>query len=286
MATTDELNKAYTNAQNSFASPSTTGTNNVNTGAYTTATTGAINQMYDAQQKANEAQLKNAYETNMSNAQATKDSIAPQYQTAANDAAIQYERQRQAFNRNAAANGINSGTASQAALAMGNQQQKTIGNIRTNEANAQAEVDRKMLQLKTEYQNNIQAALANNDHARATALLNEYKNSYDRNLQQAQIMAEFGQFGGYANLFGQEQADAMQQIWTRQNPDLAYYTGAIDANTYKFITGKTPRTMPTGNGTGAIAAGAGDGSGSNYYNDFWSGAPNPYYPGIYAGVYK
>lgn len=211
---------------------------------YNTARTDAINQIYDAQRKAREEELKAAYDKSMSDYQAARDKIAPEYQKQANDLSVQYERNRQNFNNQAAATGINSGTASQAALARGGEYQRDFGNLRTAEANATAEADRQMANLTAEYQANIRAALADNDYKKAQALLDEYNNGYQRDLKNAQILAEFGDFSGFLNLYGEDQAKNMEAVWRAQNPDLAasldYAAGKIDAEQYKQLTGKYP----------------------------------------------
>ena len=224
---------------------------------YNTARTDAINEIYDAQRRAREEELKTAYDKSMSDYQAARDKIAPEYQKQANDLSVQYERNRQNFNNQAAATGINSGTASQAALARGGEYQRDFGNLRTAEANATAEADRQMANLTAEYQANIRAALADNDYKKAQALLDEYNNGYQRDLKNAQILAEFGDFSGFLNLFGEDQAKNMEAVWRAQNPDLAasldYAAGKIDAEQYKQLTGKYPAgyVPPAGSGSSA-----------------------------------
>lgn len=236
---------------------------------YNTARTDAINQIYDAQRKAREEELKAAYDRSMSDYQAARDKIAPEYQKQANDLSVQYERNRQNFNNQAAATGINSGTASQAALARGGEYQRDFGNLRTAEANATAEADRQMANLTAEYQANIRAALADNDYKKAQALLDEYNNGYQRDLKNAQILAEFGDFSGFLNLYGEDQAKNMEAVWRAQNPELAasldYAAGKIDAEQYKQLTGTYP--------AGYIPAGGLGGGGSNPNIDYsgWVG---------------
>ena len=53
-----------------------------------------INTMYDASKTSNLAGLESAYNTNLSNMEAQKGQIDKQYNTAANDLAVQYERNR------------------------------------------------------------------------------------------------------------------------------------------------------------------------------------------------
>lgn len=236
---------------------------------YNTARTDAINEIYDAQRKAREEELKAAYDRSMSDYQAARDKIAPEYQKQANDLSVQYERNRQNFNNQAAATGINSGTASQAALARGGEYQRDFGNLRTAEANATAEADRQMANLTAEYQANIRAALADNDYKKAQALLDEYNNGYQRDLKNAQILAEFGDFSAFANLYGADQAKNMEAVWRAQNPVLAasldYAAGKIDADQYYQLTGTYP--------AGYIPAGGLGGGGSNPNIDYsgWVG---------------
>lgn len=226
---------------------------------YNTARTDAINQIYDAQRKAREEELKAAYDRSMSDYQAARDKIAPEYQKQANDLSVQYERNRQNFNNQAAATGINSGTASQAALARGGEYQRDFGNLRTAEANATAEADRQMANLTAEYQANIRAALADNDYKKAQALLDEYNNGYQRDLKNAQILAEFGDFSGFHNLFGEAQAKNMEAVWRAQNPELAasldYASGKIDAEQYRQLTGKYPAGYIPAGGSGGGGGG-------------------------------
>ena len=249
---------------------------------YNTARTDAINQIYDAQRRAREEELKAAYDRSKSDYEAARAKIAPEYQKQANDLSVQYERNRQNFNNQAAATGINSGVASQAALARGGEYQRDFGNLRTAEANATAEADRQMANLTAEYQANIRAALANNDYKKAQALLDEYNNGYQRDLKNAQILAEFGDFSGFLNLYGEDQAKNMEAVWRAQNPELAasldYAAGKIDAEQYKQLTGKYP--------AGYIPAGGfgGGGGGVSDWTGYGSGVPIDYTPSRYPGI--
>ena len=249
---------------------------------YNTARTDAINEIYDAQRRAREEELKAAYEKSRSEYQSARDKIAPEYQKKANDLSVQYERNRQNFNNQAAATGINSGTASQAALARGGEYQRDFGNLRTAEANATAEADRQMANLTAEYQANIRAALADNDYKKAQALLDEYNNSYQRDLKNAQILAEFGDFSAFANLYGADQAKNMEAVWRAQNPELAasldYAAGKIDAEQYRQLTGTYPAGYIPAGGLGEGGGGVSDWTG------YGSGVPIDYTPSRYPGI--
>lgn len=292
-------------------------------GATTSQRVEELNRMYDAQLESQKSQLQGAYEQSRSAAQAARDRLPQQYQQQANDLAVQYERTRRNFNQQAAGSGINTGTASQAALAQASTWQRDYGNLRTAEAQDIAEADRGLADLEAEYQRQVSAAMAQNDYERSAALLREYEEAYQRQLQQDQwayqkqqdalnrqfqqdqwayqkqqdaleqeyrrqtdeynrrfqqdqwayqkeqdalgrqdqqdqtnyqrqqsdyarqldeaaMRAQWGDFSGYAALYGQEQADDMRQLWLFQNPEMAYTLGEITAEQYRSLTGKNP----------------------------------------------
>lgn len=214
----------------------------------------AINDMYDAKQQSQLQQLESAYQASRSEAEAARDKLPGQYQQQANDLSAQYERNRRNFNIQAAGAGLNTGTASQEALAQNSAYQRDMGNLRTSQAEAMSEADRGIAELERQYQANVSSAIADNDYQRAQALLNEYNNGYTRDLNTAKTLAAYGDFSGYAGLYGQDTANNMAALWKAQNPDLAYNTGRMSAEEYKTITGKypagytpayTPRYNPT-----------------------------------------
>ena len=129
-----------------------------------------------------------------------------------------------------------------------------MGNLRTSQADAMTEADRGIAELERQYQANVSSAIADNDYQRAQALLSEYNNGYSRDLNTAQTLAAYGDFSGYASLYGQETANNMAALWKAQNPELAYNTGRMSAEEYRAITGKYPKgyTAP-GTGGGGTA---------------------------------
>lgn len=268
-----------TTAPAATATPAAAQPTPFNVGANSTADrVNAINTMYDAQQQARLNELQNAYDLSRSDMQAAADQINPNFQRQANDLAVQYERNRRNFNEGAILNGINTGAGAQADLARASEYQRDFGNLRTAQANQMAEAERQMANLTASYQTNIQTALANNDYQRAAALLDEYNNGYERDLKNAQILAEFGDFSGYAGLYGREQADNMFAIWASQNPDLAYLSGNITKDQLDNLKGKRPMNEgldENGNRIPATGGGGGNyggdpwGYGGSYYN--WSG---------------
>ena len=199
-----------------------------------------IGNLYDRQYDSQAAQLKQAYDRNVSDAQAAQQKIAPQYQTQANAMAAQYERNRRNANLGAMNSGLGTGNAVQQQLALNSQYQKNYANLRGSELQAQADAAQKMAGLTTDYQNALANARADAENKKAAALVedqNKQNTWYD---QQAKQMASFGNFSAYEKLYGPEAAEQMRNVWTIQNPQIALAAGMIDANRYKEITGKNP----------------------------------------------
>lgn len=60
---------------------------------------------------------------------------------------------------------------------------------------------------------------------------------YDRAQNEAAARAKYGDFGGYASLYGDDTAERMRQYWIAANPDVAYGMGLITAERYYAVTG-------------------------------------------------
>lgn len=243
----------------------------------------AINQMYDANVNAQKANLQTAYDQNLSNYEANRESIAKRYQTARNTAATDYERQRRNFNEQAMMNGLATGVGSQAQLAQNAAYQRQQGKINAAEGTDVSTLERNIADLKVKYQNDINSAVADNDYKRAAALLDEYNTAYSRAQQEAQTKASYGDFSGYATLFGQDTANQMRDIWMRQNPGIAYSLGYIDANTYYSLTGRYPAGYSSGGGGGRRYSYGGGGSGGGSVQGEGGGSEPPSTTGLASG---
>lgn len=232
--------------------------------AFVADNTENINKMYDANQTSQLSGLESAYNTNLSNMEAQKADIDKQYNTAANDLGVQYERNRYNNNLQAANNGLNVGAGSQMALSQAGQYQRDFGALRGAQAAAQVEQDRQINNVKAEYQLAVQKAIADNDLARAAALVDEANNQIGQltnayNLQQqdlgnaAALLAAGGDYSGYASLFGftKDQANMLKAQWAVANPDAAVYSGVISPEKYEQITGQKARGFDTGAGGGS-----------------------------------
>lgn len=200
----------------------------------------AVNDLYDAKQQSQLTQLESAYQASRAEAEAARDKLPGQYRQQANDLSAQYERNRRNFNLQAENSGLNTGAASQAALAQNSAYQRDMGALRTAQADAMKEAGRGIADLERQYQANVSSAIADNDYQRAQALMDEYNNGYTRDLNAAKTLAAYGDFSGYAGLYGQETADSMAALWNAQNPELAYNTGRMSAEEYRAVTGKYP----------------------------------------------
>lgn len=265
MATNDELLKKET------------GTPALSSGMSNEQRIDAINKIYDAQKEAQLGQLKTSYDQSVSEYRSAQNKLAPAYQQKANDLGVQYERNRRNFNQQAAGNGLNTGAGSQAALAQKNAYLRSFGNLRSSEAEQNAEYDRKVADLTATYNTNVNTAGSQLEGSRNEALLNEYNNQYQRDMQKAQALAQFGDFSGYAAIYGQEAAANMTKVWNFQNPDAAYNLGRISADEYYAITGAYP--------VGYAAPGGGGGGGINWAG-YVTGKPgaSPGYEN--SGIYK
>lgn len=212
-----------------------------------------INGMYDASAQARLNALSGAYQRNLSNAVAAYGKIDPAYQQKANDLGVQFERNRRNFNIQAAGNGLNTGVGSQAALAQNAAYQRDYGNLRVAQQNALDEAQRGINDLAASYQSDVNTALAEIEFQRAQALQEQQLRDYQNQLTLAANLAKYGDFSLYKTLgYTDAQINQMYNDWKVRNPEVAYNTGKIDANTYYKYTGKWPAgyTPPSSGGGG------------------------------------
>lgn len=224
----------------------------------------SINDMYDAQIASQRAALQESGDQAVSDAQANRDQIARNYQTQMNAASTAWERQRRNFLEGANQNGINTGAGSQAQLAMMGQNQRTQGSLGAAQAQAETEADRNIADIRRNTQASINEAVAKNDYQRAAAMLDEYNQIYTRAMQKAQALAQYGDFSGFASVYGDEAADQMRLTWLAQNPDLAYQMGQITQAQWQNLKSGQPMNQGLdASGQPVIPMGGG-------YNDPWA----------------
>lgn len=101
-------------------------------------------------------------------------------------------------------------------------------------------------------------------------------------LNEAKQRAAYGDFSGYAGLYGQDVANSMQQFWAMSNPDYAYSMGLITADQYEQMTGYSPdrSSLYSGYSSGGSSGGGG---GSSYRGSSSSSGNNSNVsgPGVY-----
>ena len=394
-----------------------------NLDAYNAQREQQLNDVYDKSLASTQQGYKTAYDQNLSDLQAARDKITPQYQQSANALAAEYERQKRNTNMQGAANGLNTGAGSQLALGQSMAYQRNAGNLARSQNEALNEANRGIANLGVQYQNQIAQAVADNDYKRASALLTEYENaynrqrtiedlnynralqaeqqaynrafqeenrdysrafdienrdynrnwntenrdyerawntenrdyardwnqderdynrawnedsrgydrywsendrgynrmfneenrdytrawnqderdytrgwnederSYDRTMTEAANRAEYGDFSGYASIYGSDIANSMREIWIAQNPMVAYSTGAITAEEYQMLTGKYPYNSSGSSGVsgyrgggGGRSGGYGSGSGTGTGTDTPSASDYLTYANQYSGL--
>lgn len=149
-----------------------------------------LKELYAKKVAAELAALKSAYEQNTATLDASRAQIAPVYDIARNSAANQNALSRGRFQEMAVANGLNTGTTGQAALAQDVVLQQNLSQIDREQAEKTAAIDLQRSQLDTEYRNAIAKAEATGDAELANALYEEY-------VRQQNLYAKYGgQTGG------------------------------------------------------------------------------------------
>ena len=180
-----------------------------------------IGNLYDQQYNAQAANLKTAYDKNVSDLQAQQQKIAPQYQTQANQMAAAYERNRRNLNLQNMNAGMGTGTAVQQQEALNNVFQRNYAGLRAGEATAQANASQQMANAGFDYQQKLNAARSESENKKAASLVEDQNKQNDWYDTQAKLLAGYGDFSAYERLYGKEAADYMKKVWRIQHPTLA-----------------------------------------------------------------
>ena len=134
-----------------------------------------INKIYDAQKQSTLNTLKSAYDKNIASVDTAMSNLGTSAYEAKRQAAGDAEITRQRLNEQFAANGLNTGAAGQAHLALLNQQTANLNNIEAKRMQAENEYNAQKAALTQEYQSQIKSAILDNDAERAQALYALYK---------------------------------------------------------------------------------------------------------------
>lgn len=187
------------------------------------------------------ADLKSAYGKTMDEYDAAADKLPQYYQTAKNQAAAQSAMAQKNFDERAAASGLNSGAGGQAMLDAQATYRGALAQLDQSQADALTELDRAKAALTAQYQTAVAKARSEGRADLAQALYQEMvrvqglqraddamnynryltelerqrvnerdafdrqqiakQEAYSKQLNQANIMAQYGHFEGYAQLF-------------------------------------------------------------------------------------
>lgn len=139
-----------------------------------------INKIYDAQKQSTLNTLKSAYDKNISSVDTAMSNLGTSAYEAKRQAAGDAAITRQRLNEQFAANGLNTGAAGQAHLALLNQQTANLNNIEAKRMQAENEYNAQKAALTQEYQSQIKSAILDNDAERAKALYALYKQNVSR----------------------------------------------------------------------------------------------------------
>lgn len=237
-------------------------------------------QAFEQRQQASQGNINNAFDSSFNRIQtglndALKQNTAAQdtataagqaaFNAANTDLGIQAGRTQAGMDSYADVRGLNRQPGSQQALSMGLAARTAAGRLAQQQQMAAEESARQKALLSTDYNNRVQAAIADRDYKTAAALLDDYNNQNSWLDKNAERMAGFGNFSGYEQMYGPSTARTMQQFWIGANPELAYNTGVIDSKRYKSITGKNPPDFvppPSEDG-----GGGGGGGGADWYTN-------------------
>lgn len=239
-----------------------------------------VNASIDAQKIA----AANEYNANIAALDYQAKKIAPAYKQKREATATTNEIEQRNFRKSAAANGINVGAGSQYALASSNAYQQNINALNLQELKERADVEETRRQISQSYQSKVAQAIADGNVQLAQDLYNEavrvdnsivetqqaqasenwkgWQSEYDVNraaqddenteynrmLEKADTLAQYGDFSGYLALgYTQAQVAAMYKIW--------YY------NTYGTYPGSSGGSGGSGRSGGYSSSGRSSGSG-------------------------
>jgi len=183
--------------------------------------------------------LKTAFDQNVGAQNEATEAGQNQFRFAKEDLGNQYDRVQRGMDSFADVRNLNRQQGSQQSLMLGRGRATAAGRLAQQQEMALQESERQKQLLTNDYNNRVQAAIANRDYKEAAALLDDYNNQNKWLEKNAAQMASFGNFAGYEQLYGKPTAGMMQQFWVGSNPELAYNTGLIDAARYRAITGRT-----------------------------------------------
>jgi len=154
------------------------------------------------------AALDKSRNAGLSNLAAEKSAIQPKYYDARNQTAAGSQQQARNFAEfMAARGGTSSGSNAQAELTRGMQLQGNLGALGQQEAAAYGDIERRTSDLQNAYQSDVASAKAGIESERMQAMLTDYYNKQQQELQVAQMMGVYK---------GEKTAAQTQQEWNNR----------------------------------------------------------------------
>ena len=102
----------------------------------------------------------------------------------------------------------------------------------------------------------LASALRSTDYDQFRDEIGDLRYAQAQAIQEAEARAQYGDFTGYADLFGEEAARRMLMSWAAANPHAAYTNGDITAEEFFNLTGQYPVGYM---GAGVVGGGGGGG---------------------------
>lgn len=173
-----------------------------------------INEIYDAQQKANEDRLRSDYESSLSELDEAKKKNQQNTDEALTRTAVEAQKANMNWNEVQNAYGLSSGANAQARLSRDNQLASDLTALRQQQSENDAVLERQRALLGQQYAAAISQAQQENDLARAQALYEQAQRDEAALLAQresaASLMAQAGDFSLFKELYGLTDAQVSQ----------------------------------------------------------------------------
>lgn len=209
-----------------------------------------IESYFEKEKQAELERLRHEHEKADAAAREENEALDRKFADEGNNLAVQYERNRRNFNVQAAARGLNTGTASQAELANNAMYLRQSGAHSARRTAAREKGIAALNELTASYEQKAGEASADIDRRRDQTIFSEREKHMQKMLSQASTLAKYGDFSLYAEIYGAEQAKNMERVWLSQNPNLAFSMGRLSLDEYRKITGRNPPGYGGGGGGG------------------------------------
>ena len=200
-----------------------------------------LNALYAQKTAAELASLQAVYEKNAAAERSALEEIAPAYYAARNAVSAQSEKEKRSFARFGAANGINTGAASQAELARSVQLQSDLADLYARETAEKAAGEEKLRELEAEYRLSRAAAEAEGAGELAAAQYEEWVRGQEVRAEQEKFEAQQAQKAAAA---ARETAMAMLKAGAMPRGETLAAAGISDADAKSYLAAVQAAKVP------------------------------------------